>query len=181
MPASQFYFLFGGSGWAPIFRVKKQKRLMACKAEIEMKQLNQYVQNWKDLRNRLHRWWEIATRTLPPNQHSYAICCRPEAADDIISVILKTFCDGGVGGHTTTSSLPQCWLHHFTTSQSMYPKLCSIDTFVNLQPFGWNMTDGLFYLLVWGQRREVRDGPFDSPSMGSYISSLVCLLPYWVI
>ena len=37
-----------------------------------------------------------------------------------------------------------CLLHHFTTSQPVYPKMCSIDIFVNLQLVGQNFKGGLF-------------------------------------
>ena len=45
----------------------------------------QHFQNFKPFRNPSNRYQEIATRTWPKNENVYAICCRPEADDEVIS------------------------------------------------------------------------------------------------
>ena len=46
-----------------------------------MNPLNNSFQNCKLVQNRLKRYRQIPTQ----NEHVYAICCRPEIADDVIS------------------------------------------------------------------------------------------------
>ena len=49
-----------------------------------MKPLNHCYQNCKLFRIRLNHYRTIATN-LAKNEYVYAICCRPEAASDVIS------------------------------------------------------------------------------------------------
>ena len=55
-------------------------------------------------------------------------------------------------------------------NQQMYPKMCSIDNFVNLQSVDLNLKGGLFDPRFggYGRREWSGNGPFDSSPMGSY-------------
>ena len=69
-------------------------------------------------------------------------------------------------------------------NQPIYPKMCYIDIFVNLQPVGWNLKGGLFDPR-FGLNGDAGSGisPLDSPAMDCYSMPIDTwhLLPFWVI
>ena len=82
-----------------------------------------------------------------------------------------------------------CSLHQFTTTQyiPIYPKMFSIDIFVNLQPAGWNLKARLFDLLVWGVRESsgvlgwAYEIAWQWVPISSPLTNRVDLLRFWVI
>ena len=47
--------------------------------------MNHGFQNSKAFENRLNPYREITTRIMTQNEHVYAICCRPEEVNDVVS------------------------------------------------------------------------------------------------